>query len=51
MFGETQSTSGTFELEGNTITYSIEDGMITLTILAADGSETVIQLPLGDFSF
>lgn len=51
MFGETQSTSGTFELEGNTITYSIEDGMIILTILAADGSETVIQLPLGDFSF
>ena len=51
MFGESQSTSGTFELEGNIISYSIEDGMITLTIIAADGTETIIQLPLGDFSF
>jgi hypothetical protein len=51
MFGETQSTEGTFELEGNTISYTIEDGMITLTIIASDGSETIIQLPLGDFSF
>jgi len=25
--------------------------MITLTIIASDGSETIIQLPLGDFSF
>ena len=51
MFGETQSTEGTFELEGNIISYTIEDGMITLTIIAADGTETIIQLPLGDFSF
>ena len=51
MFGETQSTSGIFELQGNTISYSIEDGMITLTIVASDGTETIIQLPLGDFSF
>lgn len=51
MFGETQSTEGTFELEGNTISYTIQDGMITLTIIASDGSETVIQLPIGDFSF
>jgi len=51
MFGETQSTEGIFELEGNTISYTIEDGMITLTIIASDGSETIIQLPLGDFSF
>jgi hypothetical protein len=51
MFGETQSTEGTFNLEGNTISYTIEDGMITLTIIASDGSETIIQLPLGDFSF
>ena len=51
MFGETQSTEGTFNLEGYTISYTIEDGMITLTIIASDGSETIIQLPLGDFSF
>jgi hypothetical protein len=51
MFGETQSTSGSFDLEGNSISYSIEDGMITLTIIQEDGTETIIQLPIGDFSF
>mgnify|MGYP001157180742 FL=1 len=51
MFGETQQTEGIFELEGNTISYKIEDGMITLTVVDADGNETIIQLPLGDFSF
>ena len=51
MFGESQSTQGTFELEGNIISYKIEDGMITLTVVDADGNETIIQLPLGDFSF
>tara|TARA_A100001391_G_scaffold70954_1_gene45314 strand:+ start:754 stop:1269 length:516 start_codon:yes stop_codon:yes gene_type:complete len=51
MFGESQSTEGIFELEGNTISYKIEDGMITLTVVDADGNETIIQLPLGDFSF
>ena len=51
MFGETPSTEGTFELEGNTISYTIEDGIITLTITQADGTETIIQLPFGDFTF
>ena len=51
MFGESQSTEGTFELEGNIISYKIEDGMITLTVVDADGNETIILLPLGDFSF
>lgn len=52
MFGETQSTEGTFELEGNIISYTIEDGMITLTIYnAADDSTTIIELPFGSFSF
>ena len=52
MFGETQATEGTFELEGNIISYTIEDGMITLTIYnAADDSTTIIELPFGSFSF
>ena len=52
MFGETQSTEGTFELEGNIISYKIEDGMIILTIFNTnDGTTTEISLPLGDFSF
>ena len=52
MFGETQSTEGSFELEGNLISYKIEDGMIILTIFNTnDGTTTEISLPLGDFSF
>ena len=51
LFGENPSTSGILTLEGNTIEDSIEDGIITLTITASDGTQTVIQLPIGDFSF
>ena len=51
MFGETQQTEGSFELEGNIISYKIEDGMITLIVVDANNNETIIQLPLGDFSF
>ena len=51
LFGENPSTSGILELEGNTIEYSIEDGIITLTITDSDGNITTIQLPIGDFSF
>ena len=51
LFGENPSTSGILELEGNTIEYSIEDGIITLTITDSDGNQTVIQLPIGDFYF
>ena len=51
LFGETPSTSGILELEGNTIEYSIEDGIITLRIVDSDGNETIIELPIGNFSF
>ena len=51
LFGETPSTNGILELEGNTIEYSIEDGIITLRIVDIDGNETIIELPIGDFSF
>ena len=42
LFGETPSDSGTLTLEGNTIDYSIEDGIITLTITDPDGN--VVEL-------
>ena len=51
LFGETPSTEGTLTLEGNTIQYSIEDGVITLIITDENGNVTQIQLPIGDFSF
>ena len=37
LFGETPSTEGTIELEGNTITYKSENGFITLTVTDPDG--------------
>jgi hypothetical protein len=51
LFGETPSTEGTLTLEGNTIQYSIKDGVISLIITDADGNVTEIQLPIGDFAF
>ena len=51
LFGETPSTEGTLTLEGNTIQYSIEDGVITQIITDENGNVTEIQLPIGDFSF
>ena len=51
LFGETPSTEGTLTLEGNTIQYSIKDGVISLIITDADGNVTEIQLPIGDSSF
>jgi len=51
LFGETPSDNGTIELEGNTITYNVVDGIITLTIVDAEGNETIIQIPIGSFTF
>ena len=51
LFGETPSESGTLELEGNTIEYSVDGDFITLIITDADGNVTEITLPIGDFSF
>ena len=51
LFGETASTGGIIELEGNTIEYTIDGDFITLTITDADGNVTEITLPVGDFYF
>jgi len=51
LFGETKSESGSIELEGNTIEYSVDDDYITLKITDADGNETIITLPIGSFTF
>lgn len=51
LFGETPSDSGILELEGNTIEYSVVDGIITLKITDSDGNETIISLPIGSFTF
>jgi len=51
LFGEIPSESGTLTLEGNTIVYNVEDGIITLTITDSDGNTTTISLPVGNFTF
>ncbi len=51
LFGETPSDSGVLNLEGNTIEYSVVDGIITLKITDSDGNTTTISLPIGSFTF
>jgi hypothetical protein len=51
LFGETMSTEGFLELEGNTIQYFVDGDFITLIITDADGNSTTITLPVGSFSF
>jgi hypothetical protein len=51
LFGETVNSSGTLELESNTIEYSTDGDYITLIITDSDGNTTEITLPIGDFSF
>ena len=51
LFGDTASTSGTIELEGNIITYTSDGQFITLKITDPDGNITEISLPIGSFLF
>ena len=52
LFGETPQTSGTLELEGNTIEYKVENELITLTITDEEtGGTTSITVPIGSFTF
>lgn len=51
LFGETESTSGVVELEGNRIEYVKDGDYITLTVTDSDGNTTIITLPIGSFMF
>lgn len=51
LFGETESTSGVVELEGNRIEYVKDGDYITLTVTDTDGNTTTITLPIGSFMF
>ena len=51
LFGDTPSTSGTIELEGNIITYTSDGQFITLKITDPDGNITEISLPIGSILF
>ena len=57
MFSNDESVRfGSFILEGNTVTYEVitnDDGteFIRMTIVASDGTETVIEIPVGTGTF
>lgn len=51
MFGENSNESGTVTFEGTTISYVKDTDNVALTILDANGSQTVITVPIGDFTF
>ena len=51
LFGENPQTSGSIELEGNTIEYEVEDEYITLTVTDENGETTTITFPLNSFTF
>ena len=51
MFGENSGTAGSVTFEGTTISYVKDSENVTLTIVDPNGSETVITVPIGDFTF
>ena len=51
LFGETPSDSAIISLEGNTIEYSTDGDFLTLKITEADGTVTIITIPIGSFTF
>ena len=51
LFGENPQTSGSIELEGNTIEYEVDDEYITLTVTDENGETTTITFTLNSFTF
>ena len=51
LFGENAQTSGSIELEGNTIEYKVDDEYITLIVRDEYGETTTITFPLNSFTF
>jgi len=49
LFGEDPSSSGSFEVGGNTIDYTNDGVDVTLTITAPGGEITEITVPIGSF--
>jgi len=51
LFGESEQTSGTLDLLGNTIDYSVNDDMVSLTVREGSGKTTTLEIPVGQFTF
>jgi len=51
LFGENPQNSGTVTIEGNTIVYVKTVDSIHLTVTAADGTITQVDIPIGSLKF
>jgi curli production assembly/transport component CsgF len=51
LFGENPQNSGTVTIEGNTIQYTKTADMISMTVSAADGTITQVEIPIGTLKF
>ncbi|NCX56675.1 MAG: hypothetical protein EBW87_05700 [Burkholderiaceae bacterium] len=51
LFGENPQNSGTVTIEGNTIQYIKTADMISMTVTAANGSVTQVEIPIGQLKF
>ena len=51
LFGDDPQESGTIEILGNTIAYVTTDDTVTLTVTDADGTVTIIEIPVNSFAF
>lgn len=51
LFAEGEVTSGSFDLDGNQITYEKTDESIELTIIDSSGNVTQITMPIASFGF
>jgi hypothetical protein len=44
-------TTGTFALDGNTVTWAKANDKVTLTVVDAKGNKTIVVVPIASFSF
>lgn len=51
LFGQQGTTSGTFDLDGNSIAYTKDSENVTLTITDPEGNMTKITIPTSGFKF
>lgn len=51
LFAEGSSQSGTFNLDGNTISYVKTGTEVKLTVVDAKGNTTVVTVPIATFAF
>lgn len=51
LFAEGSAQAGTFNLDGNTISYVKTGTEVTLTVVDANGNTTVVTVPIATFAF